>query len=90
MIEHQRLRRLAGVSLPILISIGSSVGAGAASALPAAIPNASGPVHIVPVGGELPGEAECADRVVPTAENRPEKVPFNSTRGTSPNDENPR
>ena len=90
MIEHQRLRRLAGVSLPILISIGSSVGAGAASALPAAIPNASGPVHVVPVGGELPGEAECADRVVPTAENRPENVPFNSTRGTSPNDENPR
>ena len=75
--------------LAILISIGSSVGAGAASASPAAIPNASGPVHVVPVGGELPGEAE-----VPTGSCRPPRTAPRTSRsthaGTSPNDENPR
>jgi hypothetical protein len=51
---------------------------------------ASGPVHDVDVGGELPSEETCADRVVPTAENRPGNVPFNNTRGQEPNDFNPR
>ena len=90
MTEHRLLSRVAPAALAMLLILGPSVGARADSAsMSSAIPTASGPVHVVPVGGALPSDAECADRVVPTAENRPENIPFNNTRGSSPNDENP-
>ena len=44
----------------------------------------------LPVGAALPSEAECASRVRPAAEIRPQNATFNARRGSSPHSENPR
>jgi hypothetical protein len=71
-------------------------GPGVAHAAPAEsialppMPEVSGPVHDVPAGGALPSEATCAARVQRVAESRPQNASANQTRGSSPNNENPR
>jgi hypothetical protein len=53
-------------------------------------PMATGPVEALPPNADLPSDEECRKRVVPTEENRSENAVANQTRGSSPNDENPR
>jgi len=50
----------------------------------------TGGFSVIPPGGALPSDAECAARVTPSAENRPENVTFNNTRGDSAHNEIPR
>ena len=63
---------------------------GGRPALPPLVEAPPGPVHDVGVGGALPSEATCAARVQSAAESRPENRTYNNTRGSSPNNENPR
>lgn len=44
-------------------------------------------IAVVEVGATLPTESECASRVRPMTENRPDNAPYNSTRGNSANDD---
>jgi autotransporter family porin len=44
----------------------------------------------LPPGSALPGDAECAARVRPAPEIRPDNATQNATRGTNPNDKYPR
>ena len=60
------------------------------------VPSTTVPVEPVehfaflPAGSVLPSGAECAARVRPMTENRPQNVEFNATRGSGPNELFPR
>jgi autotransporter family porin len=53
-------------------------------------PPPTGRFETLPVGAQLPTEAQCAARVRPAAEIRPQNAVFNATRGAAPHPQNPR
>jgi hypothetical protein len=53
-------------------------------------PPTTGRFNTLPVGASLPSGSDCAARVRPMTENRPQNVTYNATRGSSPHNETPR
>jgi hypothetical protein len=53
-------------------------------------PTGSGRFTLAPVGAALPSDQQCASRVRPAAETRPENAAANATRGTRANTTYPR
>ena len=53
-------------------------------------PPSGGRFETLPVGATLPTEAQCAARVRPAAEIRPQNATFNATTGARPHAEKPR